>query len=231
MREAPTVPPSSDGSRAERRTTSSGGTARWLLWSFGALAALAVCFAIWAFARLQALGSSQDGPVTTLRDTSKVIQSVRDLANLESVSFHMERVLDLRERTNQLFGLVQAEDAILLIAAADVVAGIDLGELREGDLEISPDRKSVRVLLPPPRVLSARLDNDRTYVHTRSTDTLAARSDSLETKARQAAEQTLRQAALDAGILTRARSTAARTVEGLLRSLGFEQVETSFREE
>jgi hypothetical protein len=143
----------------------------------------------------------------------------------------MERVIDLREQTSQLFGLVQVEDAILMVAAADVVAGIDLSGLAEGDLQVDPDRKGVRIFLPPPRVLSAKLDNERTYVHTRATDTLARRSEELETKARQTAEQTLREAAISGGILPRARANGTRAVEGLLRGLGFERIDVSFRDD
>jgi hypothetical protein len=194
----------------------------------GALGALALA---WAASSLRGGEPAPEGPVTTLRPSTNVVSAVRELATLETVSFHMERVIDLRERKSQLFGLVQAEDAILLVAAADAVAGVDLRELAEGDVKVSEDRLGVSVQLPPPRLISVSLDNQRTYVHTRATDTLAKRSEELETKARQEAERTLGQAALDAGILVRARGNAARTVEGLLRSLGFQQIEVDFRKE
>lgn len=212
-------------------TAGSNGS-RWVLVLGGLLlaglgAGVGIGYGITASTKAALAGET----VTTLRGTSSVVHAVRDLANLETVSFHMERVIDLREQTSQLFGLVQAQDAILMVAAADVVAGIDLGTLGEGDVQVDTDRKGVRIILPPPRVLSAKLDNERTYVHSRDTDTLARRSPELETKARQTAEQMLHQAALGAGILTRARSSGARAVEGLLRSLGFERVEVEFRKE
>jgi hypothetical protein len=76
-------------------------------------------------------------------------------------------------------------------------------------------------------VFSARLDNQRTYVHTRTTDVLARRSQTLETRARQEAERTLQQAALESGLLTRADRNAARTVESLVRSLGYTDVDVA----
>jgi regulator of protease activity HflC (stomatin/prohibitin superfamily) len=170
-------------------------------------------------------------PVVTVRGTSSVVRAVRDLANLEAVAFHMERVIDLKQKESHLFGLVQAQDAILLVAAADVVAGIDLSDMREEDVEVNAAERRVRLLLPPPRILYAKLDNERTYVHTRSTDVLAARAEGLEAQARQEAEKSLREAAIEAGILTRARSASARTLESLLRGLEFEHVELTFREE
>lgn len=159
-----------------------------------------------------------------VRPTRSVVVAVRDLAQLESAEMHVERVIDLTDRQERIFGLVKVQDAILLVAAADVVAGVDLGELRDEDVEVSEDGRRVRFTLPPPRVLSTRLDNEHTYVHTRQTDALARRREDLETRARQEAERSMEAAALDAGLLGRARTNAARTVEALARSLGFARV-------
>jgi hypothetical protein len=170
-------------------------------------------------------------PVSVLRPTPTVITSMRQLAMLQTVSFHLERVIDLRDRQNLLFGMVQSEDALLLVAAGDVTAGVDLSTLREEDVLVDPLTKTAKIVLPPAQVLTATLDNDATYVHTRRTDALARRQETLETRARQEAERTLRDAAIAGGILQRARDGAERTVGSLLRSLGFEVVELSFREE
>ncbi len=124
-----------------------------------------------------------------------VISAVRELSRLEGVSFHVERVVDLRDKQETLFGLVDAEDAILLVASGDVVAGVDLGKLRPGDVVVDHERKTATLTLPPAEVFSARLDNEKTQVHTRKTDLLAKRKESLETEARKAAERTLQQAA------------------------------------
>lgn len=158
-----------------------------------------------------------------------VITQVRELSRLEGVSYHVERVVDLKDKQQKLFGLVKAEDAILLVASGDVTAGVDLGKLRDGDVIVAADRQSVTIHLPPAEVFSAKLDNDRTYVHTRTTDLLAQRKESLETDARQAAERTLQSAAEDAGIVRRAEESVKRTVESLVRSLGFAKVSVDFR--
>ncbi len=159
-----------------------------------------------------------------------VITQVRELSRLEGVSYHVERVVDLKDKQQALFGLVTAEDAILLVASGDVVAGVDLGKLGPGDVSVSPDRHSVTLHLPPAEIFSARLDNDRTYVHTRKTDALAERKESLETDARRAAEQTLRSAAEEGGIEKRAEESVERTVRSLVRSLGFTDVHVDFRD-
>lgn len=167
---------------------------------------------------------------TVVRGTSTVVAAIRDLARLETTSFHMERVIDVRDRQAHLFGMFESEDVVLLVAAADIVAGIDLTMMGDGDIrQHEGATRSIELLLPAPVILSARLDNDRTYVHTRATDPLAVRAKTLETRARQEAERALRDAALEAGILARARSNAEQTMRTLLQGLGFERVVISFK--
>lgn len=172
-------------------------------------------------------------PAETLsvRGGPDVVTAVRDLARLESASYHMERVIELTSTQSRVFGLLEAEDSILLVAAADVIAGVDLSELRDGDITIDEEAGRARITLPPPRVLTTALDNERTFVHSRRTDVLARRGDHLETQARREAESTLRASAIEAGILERARDNASRTVEALVRSLGYDDVSITFRED
>jgi len=165
-----------------------------------------------------------------LAPTDTVLVAVRNLARLESVAFHMERVIDLKQRQVRMFGMVETQDAILLVAAGDVSAGLDLSKLKPGDVQVHPTTHSVLMRLPPPELLSVRLDNERTYVHSRKTDLLAKPDLDMEKRARQLAEETIRSAALDTGILERARENAERTLGALLRSLGYEQFELSWRE-
>jgi len=172
---------------------------------------------------------AQLADVTIVRPTPQVIVAVRDLARLEAAQYHLERVIDLREQQSRFFGLVESEDAILLVAAGDVTAGVDLTLLRDGDVIVDPVKGEATILLPPAQVLSTRLDNERTYVHTRRTDVLAQRRENLETRARQEAERTLQQAAVEGGVLARAQRNAERTVETLVRSLGYTKVSVRTR--
>lgn len=167
--------------------------------------------------------------ITVVHPTPNVLVAVKDLARLESASFHMERVIDLSDKQSHLFGLVQSEDAILLVAVADVSAGVDLQQLKAEDIVAEPAEKRVTITLPPPDVFHAELDNSKTYVHTRRTGALAARKENLETRARQEAEHSLIEAALQAGLLNRASKNAERAVEGLVRGLGYDHVDIKVR--
>jgi len=166
---------------------------------------------------------------TEVRKTPVVITALRDVARLEGAVFHVERVVDLQEKQSKLAGLVQAKDAILLVAAGDVTAGVDLAGLVEADVRTEGPGEKVTITLPRAEIFSQRLDSERTYVHSRQTDVLATRRENLETRARQEAERSLAAAAVEGGILLRAEKSVAASVTALVRSLGFSHVEVRFR--
>lgn len=151
-----------------------------------------------------------------------VVSAVRELARLETAEYHLERIIDLRQEQQLLFGLLESEDALLLVAAGDVTTGVDLGTLGEGDVQVDLRVGRVLVRLPAPAIFRAALDQRKTYVHSRRTGLLARRDERLEGRAR--AVDSFVQAAREAGILDRARVQAERLVRELLRELGFREV-------
>jgi hypothetical protein len=165
---------------------------------------------------------TQVGPDTFVRNTDTVLVAVRSLARLESVAFHMERVIDLKEEHPHAFGMVRTQDTILLVAAGDVVAGVDLSKMQPDDVMVKPYERRVQLRVPPAEILSVGLDEKRTYVHSRRTTVLTKPALDLEARARQQAVGSIREAALQAGILERAHQTASQTLRALLLSLGYE---------
>ncbi len=168
---------------------------------------------------------------TSERKTPSVVVAIQSLARLEGVSFHMERVIDLKTKEQALWGLVEAEDSILLVAVGDVVAGVDLAKLRPGDITLNEPAHQARIVLPPPEVFSSRLDSQRTYVHSRDTDVLAEGGQGLETEARKRAEVAIHDAALETGILEHARRNTAHTLRALAASFGYQNVIIEWRRE
>jgi hypothetical protein len=145
-----------------------------------------------------------------VRPTPHFAAAVRDLAELATVEQTLGRVIDVSERQQSLGTLgFTVEDKLLFVAHGQVRAGVDLTNLRDQDFTVDVERRRVRVVLPPPKVLVARLDNQQSYVYARSKDWLATRAETLETRARQEAEATLEQAAVSAGILGQARAQRA----------------------
>lgn len=185
-----------------------------------ALGACAVGLALW----LTYPGSPPPPPPPSVRPSVAVVTAIRDLSRLESATAHVERIVELTDTQETLFGLMHSEDTILLVAAADVTAGVDLAALGEDAVTVDATTGEVTITLPPARVLTTAVDEERTYVHARSTDLLAERRDDLETLARREASSSLEAAAIEGGLLVRADASAARTVEALARSLGHDRV-------
>jgi hypothetical protein len=228
MRDDPAI--RNDGGSREapvvRAPATRGGARRFPLLSF-VLLAMGVAGGV-VFGRWWAERRSHD--TTTIRSTPSVIVAVRDLARLEGAEYRVERVISLRDRQSRFFGLVDAEDAILLVASGTIVAGVDLSTVRDGDVVIDEARRSARIVLPSSTVFTARLDNDKTFVFGRDTDVLAERKESLETRARQEAERTLLAAAEEGGIVSRSNDNVRKAVETLVRTLGYGSVTVTFRE-
>ncbi len=157
---------------------------------------------------------------TVLPDPVTVIHSVRSLARLETVQYTVEKVVTAEEGQNHLGFLFG--DRLLFVAHGVVVAGVDLDKLQPQDLWVRDGVLYVR--LPAPEVFTATLDNQKSYVYDRDTGLLTRGDIHLETAARRRAEQEIRQAALNDGILRTARQNAEAYLARLLRSLGFPEV-------
>ena len=168
--------------------------------------------------------------VITVRATPNVLIAVRDLARLETAQVHVEKVIDLTDTQSRMFGLVEATDAILLVAAGDATLGVDLAKLAEGDVSMDAQSKTARLRLPPIELLQIGLDEGATYVYTRSTSMLARRNEQLESKARREAVEALRTAALSRDMVARAKAQAERQIRALVTQLGAERVEITWRE-
>lgn len=155
-------------------------------------------------------------------DLSVLVTHIRDLNRLETASM---RVLHIA-RTAQSYKMVPnalAGDEITFLAAGDVIAGIDLSQLRQEDIWRSPDG-TVNLRLPPSQILVSRVDNKESRVLTRKTGALRRADVDLETRARQHAEENIRAEALKKGILPLASRNAEARLADLLHTLGAEKV-------
>lgn len=167
--------------------------------------------------------------VITTRPTPSLLVAIRDIARLETTEVHIEKVIDLTDTQSRLFGLVQATDAILLVAVGRATIGVDLAKLSEGDVSMDPTTKAATLRLPKPEILSAALDERATYVYTRSTSTLAKRNEALETQARREAVAAIEKAAQTDDVMVRARAQAERQLTALLTQLGASSVRVTWK--
>ncbi|MEZ5352355.1 MAG: DUF4230 domain-containing protein [Bryobacteraceae bacterium] len=184
------------------------------------LAAAAIAVVLAGVAFVFGLRWAGQYAVRRTADPAAVVREIRALQELISVKFRVQKVVGLEE----LKFPVGAEK-LLLIVQADVLAGIDLGELKESDVTRKGDLVVVR--LPDPKILHVVVDEKATRVWDRQvtwwTPWVPYNND-LERQARLAADKAIREAALDMDILGEARRNAERTIRALLRAMGIEAV-------
>lgn len=167
--------------------------------------------------------------VITARPSPAMLIAIRDMARLETTEVHVEKVVDLTDTQSRLFGLIQATDALLLVAVGHVTIGVDLSRIADGDVSMDPETRVARLALPQPEVFSTRLDEPETYVYTRTTSLLARRNEQLESRARQEAVRAIEKAAVEGDMMGRARAQAERQLSALATQLGAKRVEIRWR--
>jgi len=151
-----------------------------------------------------------------------VVEKIRQLSRLETVEYSLDKIVE-GERQSAFLPDFLAGDKLLLVAHGEVIAGIDLGQFKAGDVVVNGN--AVHVRLPAAQILTTRIDNSRTRVYSRTTGLLVATDPNLESEVRKIAEQQIAQAALDDGILEKARQNARTSVTALLYGLGFRTVD------
>jgi hypothetical protein len=151
-----------------------------------------------------------------------VVEKIRQLSRLETVEYSLDKIVE-GERQSAYLPDFLAGEKLLLVAHGEVIAGIDLGQMKAGDVVVNGDEVHVR--LPAAQILTTRIDNGRTRVYSRTTGLLVASDPNLESQVRLMAEQQIAQAALDDGILDKARQNARTSVTALLYGLGFRTVD------
>jgi hypothetical protein len=155
-------------------------------------------------------------------DLTALVTRVRALNRLETTAMRVVHVSTITQEY-ELVPNALAGDQLTFLAAGDVIAGIDLSQLRKEDVRREADGTIV-VRLPPPQILVTRLDNRESRVINRKTGFLRRADVHMEGRARQYAEQGIRNEALKKGVLTLASQNAEVKVAELLHMFGFQRV-------
>jgi hypothetical protein len=155
-------------------------------------------------------------------DIATLVTQVRELNRLETASMRVMHVGTVTQTYN-LVPNALAADEITFLATGDVIAGIDLSQLRQEDVWRSPDG-TINLRLPPSQLLVTRVDNEQSRVLTRKTGMLRRADVDLETRARQHAEANIKAEALKRGILKLASDNGEKKMAELLHTFGAEKV-------
>jgi hypothetical protein len=161
---------------------------------------------------------------TIIPDPITYINNIRALARLETIRYSAEQVVTC-EITNPLdpTGFL-AKDKLLFVGDGEVIAGIDMEKIQPGDMTLQNGKVFVR--LPPAELFVVTLDNDKSHVYDRETGIFSANNIDLESDCRRAAEEKIRTAVLEDGILQQAQNNAENYFYRFFtEQLGYDSVE------
>jgi len=170
---------------------------------------------------LQAVGNwvTAPQPAAEIDVRSVMINKIRGANELATAVFAMEAVVPTKqERT--LGKLTLGTTTLLYIAYGEVRAGVDLSQLQPDDIQIR--NESINITLPPPQILDAKIDVNRSSVYDYNRGFLGLGPDSapdLQTLAGQAALSKILEVACQQNILTQANDRAKLAVGQLLSSV------------
>ena len=201
----------------------------------GLLVLSTVLFVGWVKDLIPGFGSPF-GTETVDRSNPAVLKSIENLRDFRAASGHFEVIVDVEQDTRFVPAKVKGE-RVLFVAIGSVDAGVDFTGLEDGAVEVSNDRRSVSLELPPATLREPELDLERSYVYDRDRgaidrlQSLFGDEPEIERELYPLAEEKLVDAARDgSGLLARAERNTRLMLEGLLRSLGFTRVEVRFSE-
>ena len=168
------------------------------------------------------------------RTQPAVLKALEDLREYRAATGHFQVVVDLEKDARYVPAIVKGERT-LFVAAGNVDAGVDFSRIGSDAVDVASDRRSVTVSLPHATLSEARVDPARSYVFERERgvlDRLGSVFSDNPTSERPLyllAEQRLAAAARDgSGLVERAEENTRTMLVGLLRSLGFSDVEVRF---
>jgi hypothetical protein len=187
-----------------------------LLWAaIGAVAGIALAVIFFTVER-------RGLPIRTL-DSPAIVREIQGLSELVSVKYTVQKVVGLEEKKTPV-----GAEKLLLIVQAEVLAGVDLSELTPAGVKVLPG-DNIKLALPAARIFHIVIDDKETKVWDRQitwwTPWVSPNPD-LERQARLAAIASVKQAALDMGILDQAQRNAELVVRNLLQTLGAKSVTT-----
>ena len=210
----------------------------WVQVALGVAVLGIVAFACFGMVHVtrQALSSSTP-PTPTVTPTPTpwpvlVVEHIQNMGRLETVRYTVEHVVEKEQEGRRILFVELGGYRLLVVAYGEVVAGVDLTQVRPEDVRVEGSK--VTVVLPRAEILSSKVDPARTRIYKVEQDVLTGLlgenevdKDLLLALLAQA-EQEIVAGAEENGILQQAETSAQVMLTQFLRALGFTGVEIVF---
>jgi hypothetical protein len=188
------------------------------------LAAILAGLALLFFVVLPLLRSRPPAKIAT---TPNLIVQVQGLSQLVTVKYVIEKIIKL-ESDPALYGLLPG-DRVIIVAHADVKAGVDLSQIKPDDLKVTDKR--ISLIIPPAKIIDCYLDEKQTQIWEHKIAIFRSFNKDLEHEARLQAIQEIMLAAGNSGIQREALERAKTQLAQFFKALGFTEVDIRTRGE
>lgn len=141
------------------------------------------------------------------------LEGIQALAELSTVKHNYSSIVNSEREMPNLLNFLYGESQSM-VAVGHIRAGVDLGQLGEGD--IIRTENSLTINLPAPTLQDCYLSEKDSYVVSRSTGLFVSVSPELDSSSRSFAIEQFRIGALESGILEEANQNAVQILEEFL---------------
>ncbi|MGC5565897.1 DUF4230 domain-containing protein [Streptomyces sp. FR-108] len=193
---------------------------------------LAVLFAGLRWSLLPGLGDVF-GEETHDRTGPTLLKSIQDISRYDAASGNFQVVVDLEKDTKYLPDAVRGTRT-LYVGAGTVDSYVDLGKIRDKDVQVNEDRTTATLRLPHAALGKPALDPDHSYAVSKQRGLLDRLGDVFsdnpndERAVQRLAARHIGDAAKDSELTARAEENTTSMLKGLLGSLGFKEVRVTY---
>lgn len=155
------------------------------------------------------------------------IHHIQELGTLATTEYTFGKIVQLNDDKDWYRW---GDRKILISVRARAKAGVDLTKMNEQDIEVSEDKKTVKLTLPPAEIVS--FDMNPNEINTEMTDVNGFRTDfSQEEKMKvlQLGEKSIRREMMESNILSDAKKNARVFLKDLYQDMGYETVIIDFK--
>jgi Protein of unknown function (DUF4230) len=170
---------------------------------------------------------------TTERSQPVLLKSITALSRYEAASGSFQVVIDLSKRTAFLPSFIEGSDT-LFVGQGTEIAFVDFSQLNDQAIRVSSNRAAVTVDLPGAQLEPAVLDVRQSYVYAQQQGLLNrignffSGNPNSQQQVYILAQQKIETAARHSPLLAEAEKNTRGMLDGMLRSLGFQQVTVVF---
>jgi Protein of unknown function (DUF4230) len=173
------------------------------------------------------------GETTTDRSGPVLLKSITQLSRYEAASGSFQVVVDLTRHASFMPAFIEGSQTLFIGQGTDI-AFVDFSQLKGRAIRVSPDRTAVTVTIPPARLEPAVLNVRQSYVFAQQQGLLNrignffAGNPNSQQQVYILAQQKIGTAAQHSQLLAEAQKNTRSMLNGMLRSLGFQQVTVTF---